>query len=62
MPSITPLPPPPQNEPNTAPTHVDPCVDVAVRSGLELDGSTGGIAVNQQLEVRCVCDVCVVCV
>lgn len=26
-------------------------MDVAVRSGLELDASTGGIAVNQQLEV-----------
>jgi programmed cell death 8 (apoptosis-inducing factor) len=33
-----------------APTHVEPCVDVAVKSGLELDTSTGGIAVNQQLE------------
>lgn len=30
---------------------MDPCVDIAVRSGLELDTSTGGIAVNQQLEV-----------
>ncbi len=33
-----------------APTHVEPCVDVALKSGLELDPSTNGIAVNQQLE------------
>jgi len=33
-----------------APTHVDPCVDVALQSGLEVDAVTGGIAVNQQLE------------
>lgn len=33
-----------------APTHVEPCVDVALKSGLELDPATNGIAVNQQLE------------
>lgn len=34
----------------SAPTHVDPSVDVALRSNLEVDVASGGIAVNQQLE------------
>jgi hypothetical protein len=30
-----------------APTHLDPCVDVAFRSGLEIDPLTGGVVVRR---------------
>ena len=41
---------PPTRDRTAAPTHFDPCVDVAVKSGLEVDPLSGGIVVNQQLE------------
>ena len=33
-----------------APTHVDPKIQVAIKSGLEIDSRRGGVVVNSQLE------------